>query len=78
MTNWIAGLAIVAIGLVVYIVVATSLGGTVVTQTATGTGKPLENASATGKTMYSLVELLYPIMIVITMITVGFAAGRKM
>jgi hypothetical protein len=76
--SWVSGLAIAVIGIVIYIVIATSLGPTVVTQTQTSVGKSLENASATGKTMYSLVELLYPILIVITMISVGFAAGKKM
>lgn len=61
------------IGLVIFIVVLTSLGSTVITNTATSTGHTLENASATGKTMYSLIELLYPIIGVIIMISVGFA-----
>jgi hypothetical protein len=77
MSSWISGIAISVIGIVIYIVIATSLGPTVITSTATGTGQALENASATGKTMYSLVELLYPILIVISMISVGFAAGKK-
>lgn len=65
------------IGIVVTIVVATSLGPTVVTQTNTASGHSLENASGTSKTMYSLIEILFPIMLVIFMISVGFGLGRK-
>lgn len=65
------------IGIVVFVVVLTALGGTVVTNTDTTTGHSLENASATSKTMYSLIELLYPIVGVLVMISVGFAVGRK-
>ena len=66
------------IGIVIAIVVLTALGPTIVTQTATGAAKPLENVSATGKTMYSLIELLYPIMGVLFMVSVGFAVGKHL
>jgi len=65
------------IGIVVFVVVLTALGSTVVDNTATGTGESLENASSTGKTMYSLIELLYPIVGVLVMVSVGFAVGRR-
>lgn len=73
------GIVVVAIiGIVVTLVVATSLGPTVVSTTDTSSGHSLENASGVSKTMYSLVELLYPIMLVIFMISVGFGIGKKM
>ena len=74
------------IGIVISLVVATSLAPTVIDQTrsnafnSTGTDNPagqLENASGTSKTMYSLVEVLYAIMIVIFMVSVGFGLGRR-
>ncbi len=71
-------LIVAIIGIVIFVVVLTSLGGTVVENTDTSTGTGLENSSATGKTMYSLIELLYPIVGVIVMVTVGFAVGRKL
>ena len=64
------------IGIVIFVVVLTSLGGTIITNTATSAAKPLENASTTSKTMYSLIELLYPIVGVVVMVSVGFAVGR--
>jgi hypothetical protein len=82
MDKWI----IAIIGIVIAVTVLTSLGGTVVTQTATnafnssGTNNPaglLVNASSTGKTMYSLIELLYPIIGVVFMVTVGLAVKKK-
>ena len=76
------------IGLVIGILVLTALGVTVITQTDTGacgvaspsfnrTLCALENSSDTGKTMYSLIELLYPIMGVLFIIGVGFAIKDK-
>lgn len=77
-------IAVVAfLGLVIGILIFTSLGTTVVDQTETrtclamlsnetGRDCSLENASTTGKTMYSLLELLYPIVGVLLMIGVGF------
>lgn len=77
------------VGLVIGIIVLTSLGDTIVDQTETracGTvlsaaenlsSCSLENSSATGKTMYGLVELLYPIMGVLIMIGAGFALKNK-
>ena len=73
------------------VVVLTSMGNTVTKQTtgstvACGTVDsatfnrsicPLENASATSKTMYSLIELIYPIVGVMFMIGVGFALTRR-
>ncbi len=75
------------IGLVIIVVIITALGPTIVSQTAsneenaTGSNEPaggLVNASATGKTMYNLVELLYPIVGVVIVITVGFALSKKL
>jgi len=77
------------IGLVIGIVVLTSLGNTVVEETETracGTilsasenlsDCALENSSETGKTMYSLIELLYPIVGVLVIVGVGFAIKGK-
>lgn len=65
------------IGIVIFVVVLTSLGSTVVDNTDTASGQSLENASATAKTMYGLIELLYPIIGVLVMITIGFAVGRN-
>ena len=79
------------IGLVIGILVLTSLGNTVITQasdaqlacgtfltaSANNTNCNLENSSTTGKTMYSLIELLYPIMGVLFIIGVGFALKDK-
>lgn len=72
-----AEIATAIIGIVIFVVILTSLGGTVVENTDTSAGASLENASETGKTMYSLIELLYPIIGVIVMISVGFAVGRN-
>lgn len=77
---------VLVIGIFVAILIATSLGPTVIQQiqfndyNASGGGEnagALQNASGTAQTMYSLVELLYPIMIVIFMISVGFGIGKK-
>ncbi len=65
------------IALVIFVVILTALGPTIVDQTDTSAGEPLENASSTGQTMYSLIELLYPIIGVVAFITVGFALGRR-
>ena len=74
------------LGLVIGILILTSLATTVVDNTYTGdcntlrandTGCELDNASATGKTMYSLLELLYPIIGVIIMVSVGFAMKSR-
>lgn len=77
------------IGLVIGILILTSLGNTVVEQTETracGTflsasenlsDCSLENSSETGKTMYSLIELIYPIIGVMIMIVAGFALKNK-
>ena len=73
-----AEIATAIIGIVIFVVILTSLGSTVVDNTDTAATSSLENASATGKTMYSLIELLYPIVGVIVMVSVGFAVGRKM
>ena len=73
-----AEIATAIIGIVIFVVILTSLGSTVVDNTDTAAASSLENASATGKTMYSLIELLYPIVGVIVMVSVGFAVGRKM
>jgi len=64
------------IGIVIALVVLTALAPTVISQTST-TGA-LANASATGKTMYSLIEFLYPIVGVLFMVGVGFGLGRKL
>jgi drug/metabolite transporter (DMT)-like permease len=64
------------IAIVIGVVMLTSFGGTIVTATATGTGKPLENASATSKTMYGMIELLYPIMGVLFMVGGAFSLGK--
>lgn len=74
------------LGVFLTIVIATSLGPTVIEQTeynafnSSGTNNPagpLENASGTGKTMYSLVELMFPIMVVIFLITAGFGLSHR-
>lgn len=72
-----AEIATAIIGIVIFVVILTSLGGTIVTNTDTSATSALENASTTSKTMYSLIELLYPIVGVIVMISVGFAVGRN-
>jgi hypothetical protein len=72
-----AALVIAIIGIVIFVAVLTSLGPTVVTNTDTSANSALENASSTSKTMYSLIELLYPIIGVIVMVSIGFAVGRK-
>ena len=64
------------VAIVVGIVMLTSLGPTIVTSTATGTGKSLENASAVSKVMYGLIEFLYPIIGVLFMVGGGMAIGR--
>jgi predicted RND superfamily exporter protein len=88
---WIRGLAIMVIGIVIAVVVWTALGPTVINNTTEAMVKcgtfrtaahnetdcALENVSATSKTMYGLIELLYPIALVITLISVGFAARKK-
>ena len=65
------------IGIVIALVVLTSLAPTVIKQTSTIAGSSLENASATGKTMFSLIEFLYPIVGVMFMVGVGFGLGRR-
>ncbi len=74
----VADAVVGVIALVIFVVILTALGPTIVDQTDTSASEPLENASATGKTMYSLLELLYPIIGVVAFITVGFALGRRL
>lgn len=65
------------IGVVIVISILTSLGTMIITNTATGTGKPLENASASSKSMYSIIEFLYPIIGVMIMVGVGMSYKKK-
>ncbi len=75
------------IGIVIGIIILTALGSTITDQTYTGvcandvrantTGCELENSSSTGKTMYSLIELLYPIMGVLFIVGIGFAIRER-
>lgn len=69
----IAQLAIGIIGILVGIMLLTSLGPTIVDQTDTAATTPLENASATAKTAYSLIELGWPLLGVIFLFGGGFA-----
>ncbi len=66
------------IAIVIFILILTALGPTIVDNTDTAASQPLENASGTSKQMYSLIELLYPIIGVIVFVTVGFALGRRL
>ncbi len=76
------------ITLVVVVLIITALGPTILTQTDTRscdntigdnvTGCALENVSATGGTMFSLIELLYPIIGVIIVITGGFLLSKRL
>lgn len=77
MSTMITGVVVGIIGIVIAIIFLTSLGETIITNTDTGTASSLENASSTSKTMYSLIELLYPIMGVLFMVAVGFSLGRR-
>lgn len=61
--------------LVVFVLILTALAPTVITNTNTGANKPLENSSAAGKSMYSLIEILFAVVGV--MAVVGFGLGRK-
>ncbi len=56
--------------LVIFILVLTALAPTIITNTATTSGTPLENASAGGKSMYGLMELLYPVIGIVGIIVV--------
>ena len=67
----IAGL----IMLVVFVLILTALAPTVITNTNTAANKPLENASSAGKSMYSLIEILFAVVGV--MAVIGFGLGRK-
>lgn len=78
----------VIIGIVIALIVMTSLAPTVINSTDTractgalenktygcGIGN---NASATGKTMYSLMEFMYPIIGVLFIVGVGFKLSRR-
>jgi hypothetical protein len=79
-------LIISIIGIVVFVAILTSLGPTIVDQTCThgfnasGLNEEscaLENASASSKTMYSLIEILYPIVGVIILVSIGFALHKR-
>ncbi len=75
------------ISLVIIILILSALGPTIIDNTDTRacdntigdnvTGCALENSSGSSKTMYSLVELLYPIIGVIIVVIAGFGLSRK-
>ena len=63
--------------LVIFILILTALAPTVITNTSTSAATSLENASAGGKSMYGLIELLYPIMAIFGVLAVVGIGGRK-
>ncbi len=63
--------------LVVFILILTALAPSIITNTATGGGTSLENASSGGKAMYGLVELLYPVLAIFGILAVvGIGRGK--
>ncbi len=74
------------ITLVIIVIILTALGPTIIFQTDTSSTPAfddnrthdLENTSATAGTMYGLIELLYPIIGVIIVITAGFVLATRM
>ncbi len=75
------------ISIVIIVLILTALGPTIIDNTSTRacdntigdnvTGCALENSSGSSKTMYSLVELLYPIIGVIIVVVAGFGLSRR-
>ena len=64
--------------LVIFIMILTALAPTVIENTETGAGTSLENASAGSKSMYSIIELLYPVMAIFGVLAViGITKGRQ-
>ena len=79
---------IALVGVLIFVVIHTTFGGTVISQTDTRaclqpgasanlTSCGLENGSTIEKTMYSLEGLVYAIFGVIVLISAGFGLGKK-
>lgn len=73
MANAIQSIAFGIIAVVIGIIILTSLGSTVVDNTATGVGTSLENASDTSKDMYSIIEIGYPMLGIMFMFGGGWS-----